>query len=219
MKKNSNGQELVREEGSRRADLVNAAARLFREKGFDATTIRDIAGAVGMGSGSPFCHFRSKQHILGSIVLEGMQSVLEDAEALVARRMSAPDRFRALMKLHVDVLHRPGNDFIAVMLYEWRALSPEIRAQLVTLMDRYEALWHDCLRRLQRAGHISGDLRLMRQVILGAMNWSLRWFRPEGELSAGELAENAASLFLGLSLETPAARRNERRNLYGSPPA
>lgn len=209
MKKKSNGQAMPREEGSRRAELVNAAARLFREKGFDATTIRDIAGAVGMGSGSPFCHFRSKQHILGNIVLEGMQSVLADTEALVARRMSGPDRFRAMVSLHLDVLHRPGNDFVAVMLYEWRALSPEIRDELVSLMDRYEILWHDCLRRLRRAGHLAGDdLQLLRQMILGAMNWSVRWFRHGGKLSVGELAEQTANLFLGLPAKMPEPARD-----------
>lgn len=198
MNKKSNGQAVSREEGSRRSSLLHAAARLFREKGFEATTIRDIAGAVGMGSGSPFCHFRSKQHILGCIVLEGMASALTAVEALMKRRMSPVERFRALMHLHVSTLHHPGNDYTAVMLYEWRSLSKENREQLVALMDRYESAWHDCLESLQRAGHFCGDLRLIRQMILGATNWSLRWFQPEGPLTAADLGAAAADLFLGL---------------------
>ncbi|MFA7280499.1 MAG: helix-turn-helix domain-containing protein, partial [Sterolibacterium sp.] len=62
----------VVEETNRRAELVRAAGRLFREQGYEATTIRDIAAAVGMRSGSPFYHFKSKEDMLKTVVLEGM---------------------------------------------------------------------------------------------------------------------------------------------------
>jgi AcrR family transcriptional regulator len=61
-------------EANRREDLLRAAARLFVEKGFDATTTRDIAEAVGMCSGSPFYHFRSKQDLLKAAMIAGLQT-------------------------------------------------------------------------------------------------------------------------------------------------
>ena len=64
------------EEGNRRAELIRTAGRLFREKGFDATTIRDIAAAVGMRSGSPFYHFKSKQDLLKAVMIEGLDVAL-----------------------------------------------------------------------------------------------------------------------------------------------
>lgn len=217
MNKKSNGQTMSREEGSRRSSLLSAAARLFREKGFEATTVRDIAGAVGMGSGSPFCHFRSKQHILGCIVQEGMAAALASVETLMAQHLSPAERFRSLMRLHISTLHHPDNDFVAVMLYEWRALSADNRQQLVVLMDRYESAWHECLYGLQQAGQLHGNLPLIRQMILGATNWSLRWFKPDGPLSTDELGEAVANLFLGLG--TPPLATTARRNTRQRRPA
>ena len=66
-----------REDGNRKSDLVAAAAKLFRKKGFDATSTRDIATAVGMRSGSPFYHFKSKGDLLYAVMAEGMRSAIE----------------------------------------------------------------------------------------------------------------------------------------------
>ncbi|RZL54299.1 MAG: TetR/AcrR family transcriptional regulator, partial [Variovorax sp.] len=62
-----------RDDGNRRRELIEGAARLFRQQGFSATTTRDIAAAAGMQSGSPFYHFESKEALLAAVMLEGMQ--------------------------------------------------------------------------------------------------------------------------------------------------
>ena len=99
---------------NRRAELVRAAAQLFREKGFDGTTIRDIAGAVGMQSGSPFYHFANKHELLMAVMEEGLRLGLDPVE-----------RFRRLVRTHYGILHDTGSDFIPVMLYDWRSLPPQ----------------------------------------------------------------------------------------------
>src|SRR6187549_3901252 len=66
-----------RDDGNRRVELVHAAARLFRRKGFEGTSTRDIATAVGMHSGSPFYHFKSKGALLHAVMTEGMRSAIE----------------------------------------------------------------------------------------------------------------------------------------------
>ena len=70
-------------EGNRRAELIRAAGRLFVDKGFDATTIRDIAAAVGMRSGSPFYHFKSKQDMLKAVMIEGLTAAAVTAQPTV----------------------------------------------------------------------------------------------------------------------------------------
>mgnify|MGYP003520023624 CR=1 FL=1 len=74
---------LAADEGNRRAELIRAAGRLFVDKGYDATTIRDIADAVGMRSGSPFYHFKSKQDMLKAVMIEGLQAAVDCACACV----------------------------------------------------------------------------------------------------------------------------------------
>src|SRR3990167_7336826 len=76
------------DEGNRRAELIRAAGRLFVDKGFDATTIRDIADAVGMRSGSPFYHFKSKQEMLKAVMIEGLQAAL-DAQDRKSTRLNS----------------------------------------------------------------------------------------------------------------------------------
>src|SRR5450830_1953828 len=85
-----------RDDGNRRHELITAAARLFRDKGFDATSTRDIAAAVGMHSGSPFYHFKSKGALLYAVMDEGMRSAIaRQSAALQAAAVSAPSAFPA----------------------------------------------------------------------------------------------------------------------------
>ena len=128
-----------RDDGNRRQALLGAAALLFRQQGFAATSTRDIAQAVGMRSGSPFYHFDSKQALLGAVMTEGMRSALQhQAQALAAlpAGASARERFAALVRSHFDVLLGPQSDFIPVMLYEWRLLQPEQRAAVQAHLRR-----------------------------------------------------------------------------------
>ena len=134
------------ENPNRRADLVRVAARLFREKGFDGTTIRDIAHAVGMRSGSPFYHFANKHELLMAVMEEGLRLGLERThDALGDDSMPAAERFRQLVRVHYGILHDTGSDFIPVMLYDWRSLPSQYKRRIIELKDRYDAIWQRTL--------------------------------------------------------------------------
>jgi AcrR family transcriptional regulator len=184
------------DEGNRRAELIRAAGHLFREKGFDATTIRDIAAAVGMRSGSPFYHFKSKQEMLKAVVLEGMQSALAAIEAVAARRLGPRETFQALIRAHLDTILGSGGDFAPLLLHEWRSLSGESRAEVVATKDRYEGIWQKTLKDLKKAGLIRDDSSLARLLIFGSINWTAQWYRPDGKLSIDKLAAKTADFFL-----------------------
>jgi TetR/AcrR family transcriptional regulator, cholesterol catabolism regulator len=162
---------------NRRADLIRAAARLFREKGFDGTTIRDIAHAVGMRSGSPFYHFASKHELLMAVMEEGLRLGLERTRESLDRTLPAADRFRQLVRTHYGILHDTGSDFIPVMLYDWRSLPPQYKRRIVDLKDRYDAIWQATLDELHKQGALRADAKLARLMILGAMNFSATWYR------------------------------------------
>src|ERR1700740_3027393 len=89
---------------NRRADPIRVSARLFREKGFDGTTIRDIADAVGMRSGSPFYHFKTKQDILAAVMEEGLRAGLPPAEAIAASGLAPRAKFRSLVRSHLELV-------------------------------------------------------------------------------------------------------------------
>ena len=187
-----------RDDGNRRLALITGAARLFRRKGFDATSTRDIAAAVGMQSGSPFYHFKSKGALLYAVMEEGMRSAIaRQARALGAAQAGAPaGRLAVLVRNHFDVLLGPGSDFIPVMLYESRALTPRQRAQLADLQSEYEAAWVPVLQALHAGGQLRADVKLARLLIFGALNWSAQWYDRRKGATLDQLTDAAMALFI-----------------------
>ena len=186
---------------NRRADLVRVAARLFREKGFDATTIRDIAHAVGMRSGSPFYHFASKHELLMAVMEEGLRLGLERTQQVLADGpMPATERFRQLVRTHYGILHDTGSDFIPVMLYDWRSLPAQYKRRIIELKDRYDAIWQRTLDELHEQGLLRTDAKLARLMILGAINFSATWYRARlrsaQSVDLDELADETVALVL-----------------------
>jgi AcrR family transcriptional regulator len=183
------------DEGNRRQELLHAAARLFRRKGFAATTTRDIAAGAGMRSGSPFYHFESKAALLFAVMEQGMRAALQRQAAALA---AAPpgQALRTLVRAHFDILLGPGSDFVPVMLYEWRSLSGAQRAAIAQLQRDYESAWASALHDLSQAGHLRADARVARLMFLGALNWSVQWYKPTKGASLDELTEQAMQLFV-----------------------
>jgi AcrR family transcriptional regulator len=190
-----------RDDGNRRGELLRSAARLFRRKGFDATSTRDIAAAVGMQSGSPFYHFKSKGDLLYAVMEEGMRSAIErQAQALERAAGARPDGaglLRILIRNHFDVLLGPGSDFIPVMLYEARSITPRQRTALAQLQGEYEAAWMPVLDALHASGRLEADVKLARLLMFGALNWSAQWYDRRKGASLDELTDAALALFIG----------------------
>jgi len=189
------------EDRNRRADLVRVSARLFREKGFDGTTVRDIADAVGMRSGSPFYHFKTKQDILAAVMEEGLVAGLNDTERIVGSDLAPRDKFRALVRSHLETVLAEGHDFIPVLLYEWRSLSPDLQARIITLKDKYDERWQQVLADLKQAGLIKSDSKVVRLLMFGAVNYTAQWYKRGKGLSIDQLADQAVEFFLGDALE------------------
>ena len=190
-----------RDDGNRRLQLLQGAARLFHRNGYGATTTRDIAAAVGMHSGSPFYHFKSKNALLYAVMEEGMRSALERQsramQIVIDPKASEPlSQMRLLVRAHFDVLLGPGSDFIPVMLYEARSLNVRQRSALARLQTDYEAAWLPVLEALHATGRIRGSPGLARMMIFGALNWSVQWFDRKKTASLDDLTDAAMGLFI-----------------------
>jgi AcrR family transcriptional regulator len=199
-----------RDDGNRRQELIRAAARLFRAQGYAATSTRDIATAVGMHSGSPFYHFKSKSALLCEVMEQGMRSALQrqatTVQALLGNGAASDGRpgarpqpdtaLRALIRTHFDILLGPDSDFIPVMLYEWRSLTARQRAGVAKLQHDYEAAWLPLLQSLRQAGRLHADVHLARLLLLGALNWSVQWYDATQAASLDALTDEAMALFV-----------------------
>ena len=184
------------DDAGRRGQLIRESARLFREKGYEATSVRDIAAATGLQSGSWVYHFKTKQDILAAVMEEGLQRALERIEAIGREQLSPRAHFRALLRTHLDTILAPGQDFIPVLLYEWRSLEAKSRPRVVELQRRYEAVWGKVIRQLQRSGEWVQPTRIDRLLMFGALNWMAHWYRPDGPFDVVQLADEAERFFL-----------------------
>ena len=156
----------------------------------------DIAAAVGMHSGSPFYHFKSKGALLFAVMDEGMRAALARQARALEPDAEPAAALRRLIRAHFDTLHGPGRDFIPVMLYEWRSLNARHRAAIARLQRDYEAAWVPVLDALAVSGQLRGDVALARLLIFGALNWSVQWFNPKMRASLGDVTDAAMALFI-----------------------
>jgi len=181
---------------SPRGQLLQTAAHLFRNKGFDRTTVRDLAAAVGIQSGSIFHHFKSKDEILRSVMEQTMLYNTALMRAELAEARDVRDRVLALIRCELQSIMGGTGEAMAVLVYEWRSLSADGQTQVRALRDLYEQVWLQVLGEARDAGLISGDVAITRRFLTGALSWTTTWFKPQGSLSLEQLADQALTLLL-----------------------
>ncbi|SHN38528.1 DNA-binding transcriptional regulator, AcrR family [Duganella sacchari] len=184
------------EGGGLRAELIEKSAQLFRTKGYDNTTVRDIAAATGIQAGSWFYHFKTKQEILAAIMEQGMQRSLAQIEEIAAQQLPPGAMLQRLVETHLHTLLAPDHHFIAVLLYEWRSLDEASRARIVALKDQYEAVWDRAIAALHHSGDWSTPSQFDRLLIFGALNWTVQWYKPGNGADVQELARQAMRFIL-----------------------
>ncbi len=170
------------DEGRRHA-LVLAAAQMFREQGYERTTVRELAAAVGLRSGSLFHHFRNKEEILLAVMADGIQSVIDEGLTLLQTQADPSRCLEGLFRLHMNsLIHGVGGNAMHAIIFDWRSLSDEGKRRTRELSDAYEALWHRAITDAVAAGLIAGEPVLIRKYVLGGMNHMVRWYKPEGRV-------------------------------------
>ncbi len=148
---------------SARGKLLQTAAHLFRNKGFERTTVRDLAGAVGIQSGSIFHHFKSKDEILRAVMEETIHYNTALMRASLAEASNVRERVLALIRCELQSIMGGSGEAMAVLVYEWRSLSAEGQAQVLALRDIYEEIWLQVLGEAKNAGYIKGDVFITRR--------------------------------------------------------
>ena len=162
---------------SRRAQILERAAHLFGERGYERTSIRDIATAVGMLPGSVYYHFVSKEALLAAVYTAAIDQATETIEAAAASYSDPWDRLEAAAIAHLGIL--VGGGSIAVVIGDRPNLPETARADLIRQRHRYELVFRDLVSALNLpAGVQASSFRL---ALLGALNWALTWYRPDGD--------------------------------------
>ena len=178
-----------------RDQILEAAAQIFRTKGFHAASMRDIAEAVALQKASLYHHFSSKQEILLELLDQGLDLLTSKLIEICSQPLLPEEKLRAAMRSYLQNM-TDHLDLAAVLLLEHRSLAPELRARHTKRRDRFEKLWRDLIQEGVNTGIFScPDPAMASRILLGSMNWAVTWYRPDGPLSAGEIADQCADLF------------------------
>ncbi|MCB9853488.1 MAG: TetR/AcrR family transcriptional regulator [Phycisphaerales bacterium] len=172
---------------STRDQLFHTASQMFCEKGFHATSIRDIAERVGIQGGSIYSHFESKDDLLWSIVQHAADRFFSAIRPVAGADMGITQKLRKAVITHAEVI-TSDLDAAAVYTVEWRHLSPERRAEVTKLRDEYESIWRTMVDQGIREGYLAAsDAAGASRFILSSLNYLFTWFRPDGPLTAEEV--------------------------------
>jgi len=179
----------------RRAEILRRAASLFRRKGFHRAGMREIAAELGIAPGALYYYFESKEDLLHACQTISLERLLRSARELAASDAPPEEKVRRLVAAHLGhVLDELGGSFAHV---EFHALPPPLLAEVVKGRDAYERIVRDVLAEGVRAGAFRAmDVKLAALSLLGALNWTVVWWRPEGRHALPQVAAEVADLFL-----------------------
>jgi AcrR family transcriptional regulator len=181
----------------REAELHAAATRLFRQRGFHATSMQDLGEALGMNRGSLYHYISAKDELLWTILTRALD-LLEERVAPILEADAPPvDRLTDAIREHLRVAADHADELSLIQI-EWRALDRARQAEMIRRRDGYEARWRTALEAGIADGSLRAfDVRLAGIGILSACNWFTQWYRPGGAASVDEVADAFAELFLG----------------------
>lgn len=205
-----------------RAQILQGAARLFRHRGHGGATLRQIAAAAGLEAGSLYYHFASKEEILEAVLDLGVRHLAEAVGAVragaLARGTPFAEAFPAMVETHLALLLR-DSDFTSANIRNYPTVAEALRARHRPLRRAYAALWEQTLESAQAEGAVRGDLSpvLLRQIILGALNFTVEWFDPARQSTADLAAQVTGMVCDGLAV-TPAAPGTGASGWPAAPP-
>ncbi len=179
-----------------RDDILEAAAQVFRQKGFHGASMADIAEAVNLQKASLYHHVSSKQEILFEILDRALELLLERIAPIAHLAVPADERLCRMIREYLQILAE-NTDLSAVLLFEHRSLEGRQHARHVPNRDKFEALWRDVLADGVRSKQFAcDDIPLTVRAILGILNWTITWYRPNGPLTVQQITDNYSNLLL-----------------------
>ena len=177
-------------------DLVDVATRLFSEHGYEGTTVRMIAEALGVKSGSLYSHISTKEEILEKIALEVADDFVEGARVASESEDAPEERLRALVHHHLDVVHR-RQEAVTVYYDQWRGLDADTRQTIRTKRRTYERRYARVIEDGIEAGEFEPvDVRQAVLMILSACHWTYQWYNRRGSRKPQEIADAFVDVML-----------------------
>ncbi len=179
-----------------RNEILDAAAQIFSQKGYHGTSMQDIALAVNLQKASLYHHVSSKQEILFDLLNRGLDILTNRVEEAIDDPGPPDERLRKATCAYLSTLTE-YQDLASVLLLEYRSLEPDYHDRHIPQRDRFEQIWRELIQEGVDAGNFTCDHpSLSARALLGVLNWTVTWFRADGPMSAEDIANQLADLFL-----------------------
>jgi AcrR family transcriptional regulator len=183
---------------TRRREILQTAAQLICQNGYNATSMQSIAEACGLTKAGLYHHVRSKDHLLLEIMNYGMDIFEEQVLSQVLPIADPVDRLKACMERHVRLVTGGRDKEITIILHEDATLTGDARAQINARKKRYIRFLESSFTEAIRDGRIRPiNPKVAAFSFLGTVNWIYKWFRPDGEIPEDQLIRNMQELFFG----------------------
>jgi AcrR family transcriptional regulator len=201
----------------RHVEVLEAAARVFHEKGYESTSIQDIAEAVGILKGSLYYYIRSKEDLLYEIIKDVHEDALANVRHVDEMEGDALQKMRAFVTSHL-IFNAKNMTKMGVFFHDFRSLSGERRRTIVEARDVYDELVRRLIRDGQEQKIICPDIdpKSSSFAIMGALNWIYQWYKPQGKLSATAIADEFADFVVAGLACTPKRHRPGHRSAVGA---
>jgi AcrR family transcriptional regulator len=180
-----------------RQEILRAAARLFQQQGYDATSMNDVAAALKLSKGGLYHHFQGKDDILFHLMSHAMD-ITEQRVVNPVRRIADPEeRLRMLIQLHIGVVLSQQDREITVMLHENHPLAPALRKRVNSRKKEYVHFVETLIAEVQHARQSKAGVspRAAAFALMGMINWIYQWYRPEGTLQEDDLVRQYTEIF------------------------
>jgi TetR/AcrR family transcriptional regulator, cholesterol catabolism regulator len=190
-----------------RQEILRTAARLFQQRGYDATSMNDVAAALKLSKGGLYHHFESKDEILFHIMTHAMQITeervinvvrhLDPARSDAASMDITEERLRTLIRLHIEVVLSPEDREITVMLHENHPLPPALRRKINARKKDYLHFVENLVADVQRKRGTRSSVtpRAAAFALVGMINWIYQWYKPDGPLTGDALVQQYTDIF------------------------
>jgi AcrR family transcriptional regulator len=182
---------------NRREQIISTAAKLFRKKGYAASSMRDIANELNIEAASLYHHIKSKEEILEMICFSMANKFLSSIAEVNDIYFNAEERLRKAILHHVEIITE-DIDKSAVFLREWRSLPENSLNDFVQLRNHYESEFTKIMESgVQEDVFDHVDVKFAVLSVLSSVNWINEWYRPEGKMGVNEIAQKISDFVLG----------------------
>lgn len=181
---------------NRKEQILKESAKLFRERGYEATTVRDIAHKLKIEAASLYHHIKSKDEILDIICFKMADQFLNALKEVNDIYFSSEEKLRMAINYHVQIITE-NLDYSAVFLNEWRSLKEPKLTEFMKLRHKYENEFRSLIEHGQKEDVFADvDIKFAALTILSSVNWIYHWYEPDGKMNPSQIATKLSDFIL-----------------------